>query len=207
MTTMNAVQHAVRSRGLIASLHALDGGALVAVRDERAGDVAAREALLDASFGAERFVKTSERLREGRSPARGLSLIANVDGAVAGTVRLWHVAAGTERRILLLGPLAVDKAYRDLGIGGLLMREAIERAQARGYSAILLVGDEAYYKRFGFTSGVTTSLELPGPVDRERFLGLEFETGALSSARGMVRATGAYKAAASKTTQPLKLAA
>ncbi len=207
MTTMNSVQQTVRSRGVIASLHALDGGALVAVRDERAGDIAAREALLNASFGAERFGKTSERLREGRSPARGLSLIANVDGAVAGTVRLWHVAAGTERRILLLGPLAVDKAYRDLGIGGLLMREAIERAQARGYSAILLVGDEAYYKRFGFSAGVTTSLDLPGPVDRERFLGLEFETGALSSESGMVRATGAFKAGAAKAEPAIQLAA
>ena len=190
MTSMNAVRDAAR-KGAIASLHPLDGGALVAVREERAADVAVRESLLDEAFGERRFAKSSERLREGRMAARGLSLTATVDGEIAGTVRLWHVRTGDDRPALLLGPLAVADEHRSLGIGGLLMREAISRAAARGHGAIILVGDEPYYRRFGFATAPVRDLDMPGPVDRDRFLGLELQPGALDGARGVLSASGA----------------
>ena len=49
---------------------------MVTIRDEKFADVAARETLLDEAYGAARFTKTSERLREGRLAADGLSLVA-----------------------------------------------------------------------------------------------------------------------------------
>src|SRR5215475_7066378 len=78
-----------------------------AIRAERASDVAAREALLDACFGENRHGRTCQRLRDGRKPAEGLALSAVVQGQLAGTVRLWHVSAGGIPA-LILGPLAVD---------------------------------------------------------------------------------------------------
>ena len=45
-----------------------------AIRSERASDVAAREALLDACFGDNRHTRTCQRLRDGRAPAEGLAL-------------------------------------------------------------------------------------------------------------------------------------
>ena len=63
----------------------------VAIRRERRSDVAARESLLDAAFGPGRFAKTSERLREGRKPARGLAFVARRGGRLVGTLRLWPV--------------------------------------------------------------------------------------------------------------------
>jgi len=48
----------------------------VVVRDGQLRDIDARESLLDAAFGTDRFAKTSERLREGRLPADGLALVA-----------------------------------------------------------------------------------------------------------------------------------
>ncbi|MGA7803907.1 MAG: N-acetyltransferase, partial [Bradyrhizobium sp.] len=45
-----------------------------AIRSERASDVVAREALLDASFGDNRHARTCQRLRDGRAPAAGLAL-------------------------------------------------------------------------------------------------------------------------------------
>ncbi|MBM3606876.1 MAG: N-acetyltransferase [Alphaproteobacteria bacterium] len=188
---MNAVRDAAR-KGVLASLHPLTGGALAVVREERASDFDAREALLDAALGEGRFAKASERLREGRLPARGLALIATVDGEVAGTVRLWHIRTGDGRPALLLGPLAVKQEHRALGIGGLLMREAIARAAGRGHSAIILVGDEAYYRRFGFDASLTCDLDMPGPVDRARFLALELKAGALDGACGMLSGSGAH---------------
>ncbi|MGA7384781.1 MAG: GNAT family N-acetyltransferase, partial [Methylocella sp.] len=55
---------------------------------------------------------------------------------------------------------------------------------------VLLVGDAPYYERFGFSRRHTLRLVLPGPVDEERFLGLELKSGALQAARGFVVAAG-----------------
>jgi hypothetical protein len=53
---------------------------MVTIRHERPSDIAAREALLDQCFGGARFAKASERLREGRLPAEGLSFVATDRG-------------------------------------------------------------------------------------------------------------------------------
>src|SRR5262249_59175931 len=79
---------------------------MITIRHERTGDVAAREALLEEAFGAERFAKTSQRLRDGRIPAEGLSFAALIDGELIGTVRLWNISAGPARPAPLLGPPA-----------------------------------------------------------------------------------------------------
>ena len=163
---------------------------MITIRNETLNDSEAREALLDRAFGDARFAKAAERLREGRLPAAGLALIAQDNHCVVGTVRLWHVVAGPARPALLLGPLAVDDAWRGLGIGAALMRRATEAAQELGHSAILLVGDAPYYARFGYSAEKTGSLWMPGPYEPDRLLGLELRTGALDGARGLIAATG-----------------
>lgn len=167
------------------NIFALPALAPVVLRDERIGDIEAREALLDLTLGEDRLARTSERLREGRVPARALALAAERDGVLVGTLRLWEVSAGGVDA-LLLGPLAVSPDIQASGVGTRLMREAIWRAATHGHAAILLVGDAPYYGRFGFSARHTAALTLPGPVDRARFLGLELQDGALSGANGMV---------------------
>ncbi len=152
-------------------------------------DVAARERLLDAAFGTERFEKTSERLRAGRMPAEGLAFTMKAGGKLVGTIRLWSIVAGGVPA-LLLGPLAVAQSHAGLGLGSKLMRHALAEATWRGHRAVLLVGDAPYYNRFGFDGSLTNGLVLPGPVDRARFLGLELDHGALAPANGLVVATG-----------------
>lgn len=163
---------------------------MIAIRDELPHDVPAREALLDACFGPARFAKTCERLREGRRPAPGLALTAEIGDRLVGTVRLWPVEAGQGQPALMLGPLAVEPGLQGAGLGGALMREALARAADRGHRAVVLVGDQPYYERFGFSPEGTATLWLPGPFERGRFLGLELVPGALHGAMGLVRATG-----------------
>ena len=137
---------------------------MITIRHERVADIAAREALLDASFGDARYTKTSERLREDRLPADGLSFVATEGGDVVGTARLWHVTAGPSCPALLLGPLAVDPSRRDRGIGTRADAARACEAQRRGHRAVLLVGDAPYYGRFGFSVEQTGALWLPRPV-------------------------------------------
>ena len=183
---------------------------MAVILDEAPADAAAREALLDRAFGAGRFAKTCERLREGRLPARGLALKAVDDaGRMIGTLRFWHVSIGTERPALMLGPLAVESNAREGGVGSALMRAGLARAAELGHDAVILVGDAPYYERFGFDAHATASLAMPGPVERERFLALELVEGALDGAEGEVRAAGAivFAPRPSPLAEPRPLAA
>jgi predicted N-acetyltransferase YhbS len=167
---------------------------MLTIDEEVPGDTGAREALLDRAFGPARFAKTSERLREGRLPV--LALSARRGGLLIGTARLWAVTAGASAgpgdcRALLLGPLAVAPEHQGCGVGAALMRRALNRAAAAGHGAVLLVGDAPYYGRFGFSAELTRDLDMPGPVERHRFLGLELRPGALAGASGLLRPAGA----------------
>jgi predicted N-acetyltransferase YhbS len=102
-----------------------------------------------------------------------------------GSVRLTPVWAG-DVRAQVLGPLTVEPAFMDRGIGAGLMRRALQAAGEQAEALILLVGDEPYYARFGFRVVPPGRLTLPGPVDPGRFLALELTEGALAKARGSV---------------------
>lgn len=168
------------------------------LRQETAQDFFAREALLDLSFGAERWRKTCERLRENRLPAEGLAFTAEENGALVGTLRFWSIKAGDRHDALLLGPIAIDPALRSRGLGGRMIRHGLHRARELGHGAVLLVGDAPYYQRFGFAREGALGLDLPGPVDLARFLALELRPGALAGACGLLRATGEYAAEAER---------
>src|SRR3979409_2690590 len=161
-----------------------------AIRAQRASDVVAREALLDACFGENRHARTCQRLRDGRAPAEGLALSVVRQGRLGAAVRLRPVSAGA-KPALVLGPLAVDASCRDLGIGAALMNHALAAAKARGHNAVILLGDAPYYARFGFSALKIGELSLPGPFERDRLLGLELRDGALDECWGMIAPTGA----------------
>lgn len=169
---------------------------MVTIRHELVSDAPAREALLNRAFGKARRRKTSERLRQNRLPSEGLAFTADDDqGRLVGTIRLWDVIAGSAGTALLLGPLAVECRQQNKGLGAALMARALNEARVRGHRAVILVGDLPYYGRFGFSRDAVADLHLPGPVDRERFLGLELVPGALDGAEGLVSACGRTAAA------------
>jgi predicted N-acetyltransferase YhbS len=143
------------------------------------------ERLHERAFGPGRFARTAYRLREGAPHRRDLSFTALVGTLLVGSVRLTPVSAGGAPA-LMLGPLTVDPAFENRGIGAALIGRSLEAARAQDHSLVLLVGDEPYYARFGFRRIPARHLELPGPVDPNRFLALELVPGVLASAKGMV---------------------
>lgn len=152
---------------------------------------AAIESLLDTAFGADRQTKTAYRLRDGVPPIHELCLVALGhddlgNERLKGTIRYWPVSIGGTTPALLLGPIAVDPALQGSGLGSRLIRMTLNRAAAAGHRAVLLVGDAPYYERFGFTRALTQAMQFPGPVDMNRFLGLELAPGALQGVSGMV---------------------
>ena len=156
------------------------------IRPERPEDAAAVARLNAASFGPGRYAKSAYRLREGVAPVPELSFVAIEDGELRGSVRFWPIAVGGEKA-LLLGPLAVQSDQRGRGIGIALMKRGIEAAHATEYGAILLVGDEPYYARVGFTRLAPGRVDFPGPVDPARVLGLSLKPNALLALSGEIR--------------------
>ena len=154
--------------------------------DQTAEHAAAIERLLDLTFGPDRHAKTVYRLREGVEPAAGLSFVIENHDGLAATLRFWPVALPGGAKALLLGPIAVRPDLTGQGFGKGLMRHGIERARETGWTAILLVGDEPYYGRLGFSRAAARNLKLPGPVEAERFLAMELVPDALDGAAGMV---------------------
>jgi predicted N-acetyltransferase YhbS len=155
------------------------------IRPERSSDAEAIERLHERAFGPGRFARTAFRLREGAGHLLDLSFTAMVGTLLVGSVRMVPVCAGSVPA-LMLGPLTVEPAFEGRGIGAALMRRSIEAARDRGDALVLLVGDEPYYSRFGFKRIPPRQLELPGPVDPQRFLALELTEAVMAQAKGLV---------------------
>ena len=155
------------------------------IRPERPTDAESIERLHERAFGPGRFARTAFRLREGDGHLLDLSFTALVGTLLVGSVRMTPVVAGAGDA-LMLGPLTVDPAFEGRGIGTALIQRSIGAAREKGHGLVLLVGDEPYYGRFGFKRIPPRRLELPGPVNRDRFLALELVEGTLGRASGLV---------------------
>jgi predicted N-acetyltransferase YhbS len=136
---------------------------------EQPQDDAAIEALLDHAFGPGRFTKVSERVREIARFRPDLSFCAWDGDQLVGSVRQWQVRVG-ETPAIFLGPLAVQAQVRKFGTGQTLVRQACAAAQAAGFPVVVLVGDEPYFGRVGFSATPAKGIVLPGPVDQRRVL-------------------------------------
>ena len=153
------------------------------IRNEEPRDAAQIAALVERAFGPGRYAKAAERLREGKTARADLSFVAEADGSLVGSVRLWPVKVGGEAAIFL-GPIAVDADERGAGLGQELVERACEAARQAGCAAVLLVGDLPWFERMGFA--VARGVTMPGPVDARRVLVKELQPGAADTLQGLV---------------------
>jgi len=138
------------------------------VRPERPGDIAPIAEVTAAAFlnhpyshNTEPFIIAALR----RARALTISLVAELDGEVVGhiafsPVRITDGAANW----FGLGPVAVAPRLQRRGIGQRLVREGLEALRRLGAGGCVLVGDPAFYNRFGFAGDA--SLVLPGVPPR-----------------------------------------
>lgn len=145
------------------------------------------DAVLGRAFGPGRYAKTSERVRErGAAAAPRLSRVAlSGDGEVIGVCRIWRVEAGAP--CYFMGPLAVDPAARNRGLGLTLAREATAACRASGeVGGIIVVGAEKFFAPIGFAVAPKGRLHLAGPVNPARLLWLELRPGGLDKVQGLI---------------------
>jgi len=118
-----------------------------------------------------------------------LSLVAVENGRIIGHVMLSKIQIKSKERpfeSLLLAPLSVAGTHRNQGVGSSLVKTAFETAKWMGYTSVLIVGNPAYYSRFGFRSaksfGITSAESLPENV----FMACELVPDSLKGVSGTV---------------------
>src|SRR6476660_2677866 len=153
---------------------------------ETADDAVPIERLHERTFGPGRYAKSAYRLREGMGHQLDLSFTARIGTLMVGSVRLSPIRIG-EAKALLLGPLTVEPAFRDKGIGQALIARALDEARAKGHRLVVLVGDEPYYGKCGFKRIPRGRASMPGPVDPARLLVAELAAGAFDGVSGPIR--------------------
>ena len=145
------------------------------IRPEEANDAEAIHRLtVDAFLHAphsghtEQFIVRELR----RSGALTVSLVAVLDGRVVGHVAVSpvRISDGAEGWFGL-GPISVSPEHQREGIGGRLMREALDRLRSASANGCVVLGDPGYYGRFGFKA--IDGLILPG-VRVENFQAISF---------------------------------
>jgi putative acetyltransferase len=145
------------------------------IRAESLSDVAAIHGVTQRAFNGAPHSDGSEphiisALRD--AGALAMSLVAEVDGVVVGHVAVSAVTITDGTAAWYgLGPISVEPGRQGQGIGSLMMRAALHRLTELGAAGCVVLGDPAYYSRFGFVA--RPSLVYPG-VPPEYFMALSF---------------------------------
>lgn len=129
------------------------------IADTGPGDWAALTRLYGAAFADEDLVPLVESVC-GEDGV--ISLAARVGAEVVGHVLFTPCAVGVTE-VALLAPLAVAPQWQRQGIGGGLVRAGLARLAEEGFAAVFVLGDPAYYARFGFAAetGIAPPYRLP----------------------------------------------
>jgi predicted N-acetyltransferase YhbS len=158
----------------------------VSIQPEALDDAVAIERLHERTFGPGRYAKTAYRLREQVDHIRELSFTARIGTLLIGSVWLSPIRIG-EAKALLLGPVTVEPAFRDRGVGQALIERALKEAKDKGHRLVVLVGDEGYYEKSGFKRIPRGRATMQGPVDPARLLLAELTEGAFEGVSGPIR--------------------
>lgn len=132
------------------------------IRNSAPSDLVSIEALYREAFPDEDLVPLARGLL--KEPDTALSLVG-----IAGDFLVGHaiftrcgIEASTDK-VSLLGPLAVASAWQKQGVGSALVREGLRRQRDHGVVRVYVLGDPAYYVRFGFASEVGVRPPYPLP--------------------------------------------
>jgi putative acetyltransferase len=142
------------------------------VRRERPGDAAAVSAVHRAAFGLPLEDELNHRLHEGPWWLPHFSLVATgADGDVVGHVVATRGYVG-RAPVLGLGPLGVLPEHQGRGCGTALVHALLGAAQARDEALMAVLGDPAFYGRFGFHPAAECGVVAPDPLWGDHFQAL-----------------------------------
>ncbi|MFB0918375.1 MAG: N-acetyltransferase [Clostridiaceae bacterium] len=177
----------------------------VVLRKEEEKDYLNSEAMTREAFWnvyhpgcSEHFLITKIRLHESNIPE--LSIVAEVDGKLVGSIyytesKLIFKDSTQEYdiKVATFGPLAVDPEYQNNGIGFMLIKDTLLKAEELGYKAIFIYGNPEYYGRFGFVNAEKYGISTEDGKNFDAFMCLELKKGALKGISGRLIESEVFK--------------
>jgi putative acetyltransferase len=150
------------------------------IRDDTPDDAAAIRRVVEAAFGQTAEADLVAALRHSGDAI--ISLVAEEDGEIVGHILFSKLQA--PQRCLALAPLSVIPKRQNLGIGTQLIQDGLARAKRDGWQAVFVLGEPAYYERFGFSTALADKFETIYP--KPYFMALDLKPGALAEQGGGV---------------------
>lgn len=149
------------------------------IRQEQNKDYEEIYALIKDAFASAEHADGNEQdlvvaLRKGTAYIPELSLVAEVDGKLAGHILFTKAKVGSQE-ILALAPLSVKPEYQKQGVGTALITEGHRIAKELGYPYSLVLGSELYYPRFGYVPAVELGVELPEGFPSDNFMAIKLQ--------------------------------
>ena len=167
------------------------------IRQEKASEFPRIYELIKIAFQTAKVANGQEQdyansLRISGNYIPDLALVAEEDGKLVGHIMLTKtfIERNTSKfEALLLAPLSVTIEYRKRGIGSQLVMKSLELAKKHEYAAVFVVGDPAFYGRFGFKSSVFFGVKHTPPIPDQYVMVHELFACALSKTAGTVNFT------------------
>jgi putative acetyltransferase len=150
------------------------------------------------AFGKEAEARLVRLIRASERFVPELSLVAEEEGRIVGHVLLSYVDLDGGR-VLSLAPMGVLPEFQRRGIGGQLIRAALDAARDLGEDLVVLVGHPDYYPRFGFTRARTLGIEPPADFPDDAWMAIRLAPG--PGRRGRV----SYPPAFAEVTEPPRI--
>jgi len=167
------------------------------IRDAGAGDIGAVLEVQRRAFGRDAEPDLVRALLSDPTAEPLVSLLAVGGGDTpVGHILFTHVTVGDQDRpaATILAPLAVLPDAQGTGVGRALIAEGLARCAAGGIALVFVLGDPAYYTRFGFTQAIPHDLAPPFPLAAgylDAWMVRPSCDGVLARARGGVRCADA----------------
>ena len=164
------------------------------IRQEKPSDFQNIYDLVKVSFQTAKVSNGNEqdyvnKLRASDGYIPDLALVAEEDRNIIGHIMLTktYITTGTSKvEALLLAPLSVSLSYRKRGIGSKLVRNSLKLAENSGYTTVFVVGDPAFYGRFGFKSSTLFGVKHIPAIPDEYVMVFELSVGALAGVTGTI---------------------
>jgi putative acetyltransferase len=158
---------------------------MIVVRQEKEKDRSGVFEITKVAFERDDEARLVDRLR---SVIGYLGFVAELDGIVIGHLSFSPVMLNNEVSPFAgLAPVSVLPAFQRQGVGSRLIRFGLERCRDAEYAAVFVLGDPAYYSRFGFRPAEKYGISCEYAVATENFMLLEIEYGAIQGKSGLIK--------------------
>lgn len=163
------------------------------IREERPTDIVAVRAINLAAFPTEAEANLVDAIR-GNGNAT-LSLVATDGDRVVGHILFSPVTVDSNPGGLMmvgLAPMAVLPELQRQGVGSSLVEAGLERCREMGVAAVVVLGHDEYYPRFGFEVASGHGIGCEYDVPERYFMVVGLKRGVLEGVSGVVRYLGEF---------------